>query len=168
MTMPQQKPGKSEQVVCTPPEFLAAVRKRLGIQQFAIDLAASEGNNVCPFYFTKETDSLSPIQPWVLHCGSGKGYGWLNPPFAHLAPWVEKCWMESRRGAEVALLVPNSPGAKWWNDSVRGKGYVTNLTQRIKFVGHEHPYIKDLALVLYAPYLEGGDCTWRWNAKEAK
>lgn len=161
MTMPAQKPGKSEQAVGTHPVFLEAVRKRLGIKDWAIDLAADDSNAVVVPYFTERDNSL--IQRWFLHCGADFGWGWLNPPFGDIYPWAEKCWQESRLGAQVALLVPAATGASWWVDHVRGKGYVTYLQGRITFVGHSIGYPKDLALVLYAPFLHGGSCSWKWQ-----
>lgn len=162
MTMPAQKPGMSEQSVGTPAVFLDAVRNRMRMpRNFAVDLAADDSNFVTEPYFTRQTDSLS--QQWSLYCGSGRGWGWLNPEFAGIYPWAQKCWEESRLGAEVLLLVPAATGASWWVDYVQGKGYVTYLQGRITFVGHAAGYPKDLALIAYAPWLEGGSCTWRWD-----
>lgn len=153
------------QAVSTPPDFLAAVRCRLGISGFAIDLAASHENAVCEPYFTTEMNSL--VQPWHQYCGRGKGWGWLNPEFADIAPWATKAHEEARQGAQVAMLVPAAPDTRWWYDHVRAKGYVTHLRQRMAFVGHRDMYPKGLALVLYAPYLDGGECWWAWKPRRA-
>ena len=159
---PLQKPGRSEQSVQTPPEFLKAVKRLLGIDDFSFDLAADEKNSVAgPYFFDEAQDSLK--QKWSDVCGHRLGWAWLNPPYAKLGPWLAKCAEESERGAWIAVLVPNSPGANWWFEHVQGKGYVTNLRQRIKFVGHTNYYPKDLALILYAPYLQGGQCWWKWR-----
>lgn len=110
MTMPQQKPGKSEQVVCTPPEFLSSVRDRLCIREFAIDLAASHGNAVCELYLTEEMDSL--VQAWSSwNRPRDRQWMWLNPPFADIRPWAEKCWLESRKGARLHMAMERQ-GAK--------------------------------------------------------
>lgn len=159
-TMPKQKPGKSVQNVGTPIRFLDAVRELLRIQQFSIDLAACSKNNVCEPFYTKHENSL--VQDWSLVTGVGKGWGWLNPEFADIYPWAEKCWKESRRGACVAMLVPAAVGTQWWHDYVEGKGYAIILRSRIKFIGHDTGFPKDLALILYAPYLAGGQTSWRW------
>lgn len=158
---PPQKPGKSVQVVGTPAAFLDAVRARLGVREFAIDLAAGHTNAVCEPYFTPEMDALQ--QPWHQFCGHGKGWGWLNPPFADIYPWAKKAADEAVLGAQVAMLVPDSPDTRWWFDHVRGRGYVAHLRQRIAFVGHADLYPKGLALVLYAPFIEGGECWWSWK-----
>lgn len=159
--MPEQKPGRSEQVVATPPDFLEAVKTRLGISEFAMDLAADENNTVSVNWIGEEEDSLSEEVKWT--DPDVEGWCWLNPPYSHIEPWVEKAWVQSQEGAKLAVLIPASVGANWWRDWVRGKAYVTYLNNRIKFVGHKDLYPKDLALLLYAPFLEGGSCMWRWR-----
>lgn len=160
--MPKQKPGKSEQDVGTPIRFLDAVRELLRIQQFSVDLAASSTNHVCEPYITKEQDSFQQAWHQLTGHNCGFGWGWLNPEYADIYPWVQKAWEESRLGAYVAVLVPAAVGAQWWHDYVRGKGYAIMLRSRIQFIGHTAGYPKDLALILYAPYLAGGETTWRW------
>ena len=162
MVMPKQKPGRSEQVVCTPVEFLAAVKKRLGIEGygFGLDLAASHANAVAGNYYTEEDDSL--IQSW--HGANARGtWSWCNPPYADLRPWVAKAHFEASQGAMVAMLVAASVGSEWWREFVDGSAYVTFFGPRLTFVGHTSPYPKDLALLLYAPFLRGGSTIWRWK-----
>lgn len=154
--MPPQKPGKSEQSVATPPEFIRAAKRRLGIDEFAIDLAADDNNRITHTYYGEDTDSLK--QSWLWD-----GWCWLNPPYTDIKPWVEKAWNESRYGAHIAVLVPAAVGSNWWRNHVEGKAYITYLNGRITFVGHTTSYPKDLALLLYAPFLEGGHTTWRWK-----
>lgn len=158
MSMPKQKPGQSEQVVCTPSELVLAVQSKLGITDFDIDLAASEANTVTEnLWYTEEVDSL--VQDWTV-----KGWGWCNPPYGDISPWVEKAYYESwAKAAKVAMLVPASVGSNWWKDHVHNRAYVLFLSPRITFVGHDSPYPKDLALLLYTPYgAKGYDC-WRWK-----
>lgn len=157
--MPAQKPGKSRQDYGTPPDFLHAVRHRLGIDRFSIDLAATKANAVCPIYYSLEegNDSLSPQCPWT-----GNGWAWLNPPFAKIGPWVEKATMEARLGAHVAVLVPAS-FAGWWFKWVEPYAYVNFLGNRITFVGETTAYPKDCALLLYTPWAMTGNEVWRWK-----
>ena len=159
--MPRQQPAGSEQSVGTPRIFLDAVRAHLGIHEFAIDLAASHANAVCDPYFTENTDALQ--QPWHPWCGGGKGWGWLNPPFSDLGPWTQKASAEATQGATLVMLVPAAPGSVWWLDHVYEQAYITWLRGRMAFVGHKDQYPKDLALLLFAPYLRGGDCIWKWR-----
>jgi len=159
--MPRQKPGTSEQSVGTPGDFLVAVTRSLGIKQFAIDLAADHQNYVCEPFFTREDDSLA--QDWAPFCDTFDRWSWLNPEFSKLGPWLDKCWQERNKGARIACLVPSSHGANWWSEHVAGKAYVRDLNGRLTFRGHEQPYPKDLALLIYAPFLRGGSSIWRWR-----
>lgn len=141
--MPQQKPGKSEQVVETPEDFIQAVLIRLGISGFSLDVAAIQ------------TTSQTLITD---------GYFSHN---CNISPWAEKAWTEAQNGAHVAMLVPASTGSNWWRAHVDGKAYITFLNGRVTFVGHSSPYPKDLALLLYAPFLSGGSTVWRWRENQS-
>lgn len=156
--MPKQKPGKSEQDVQTPAIFLEAVKRRLRIGEFDIDLAASAENAVCPNYYDEAADSL--VQPWCV----GLGWNWCNPPYADIEPWVRKAWIEAGKGASTAMLVPASTGSNWWRDHVSTRAYISHLNGRLTFVGHKSPYPKDLALLLYTPWGFCGTETWHWRA----
>ncbi len=154
---PKQKPGRSKQDYCTPPEFIQAVKKRLGIGEFAVDLAASRENSVASVYFTEEMNSLT--QSWIMQ---GR-WVWCNPPFSNIKPWVDKADEEALKGAQIAMLLPASVGANWWLDYVDGKAHALFLNGRLTFVGEIAPYPKDCALLLYTPYIRGGYEVWNWR-----
>lgn len=154
---PKQKPGRSEQSVATPKDFLEKVKGLLGIEEFDIDLAAEESNKVAYAFYSKEDNSLK--QDW----GFG-GFCWLNPPFSNITPWVEKSYMESQKGAKIAALVPASVGSNWWSNWVENKAHVLLLQPRLTFVGHTSCYPKDLVLLLYTKWIKGGRYHWRWDA----
>lgn len=156
-TAPEQKPGRSEQVVCTPVTFLNAVRERLCIVDFTIDLAASAENKVCERFYSEEDDSL--IQDWNV----ATGWAFCNPPFGTIEPWVAKASREAWKGAYTAMLVPASVGSNWWRTWVEPYAYQSYLNKRITFVGHKHAYPKDLALLLYTPWCFSGHEIWRWE-----
>jgi phage N-6-adenine-methyltransferase len=159
--MPIQKPGRSVQEVATPPELLNAVKDRLCIGDFSIDLAASEENKVCPTYFSAGlNDALAEGCIWSEESG---GWAWCNPPYANIGPWVEKACNEAVRGAQIVMLVPASVGSNWWRDWVEPFAYQVFLNGRVTFVGHTAPYPKDLALLLYAPWFFHGYEIWNWN-----
>lgn len=156
MTMPSQKPGRSRQDYRTPPEFLWAVKRRLGIDAFAVDLAASKENTVADEYFDKASDALA--RSWVF-----RGWDWLNPEFKYIDPWVRRAFEQSRVGARVAMLVPASVGANWWRAYVHNKAFVLLLNGRITFVGETMPYPKDCVLLLYGPDVAPGYDVWKWQ-----
>lgn len=162
MTEPAQKPGRSRQDYGTPPEFLAAVRARFSLVEFDCDLAARADNAVCPSFISPEENAL--VQPWK----RGDGWNWLNPPFADIAPWVERAVSQCREfGARTMVLIPAAVGSNWWRDWVHQKADVQFLNGRLTFVGCEDPYPKDCALLLYTPVeLACGGYYDVWNWRE--
>ena len=160
---PIQKPGRSKQDYCTPPLFLAALKQRLGIGQFDIDLAASAENAICMNYYDEQMNALK--QSWKVTQG---GWAFCNPPFAHIHPWVEKAGLEAAKGAQVAMLVPVSTGANWWYGFVHDDCHVLFLNGRLTFVGETAPYPKDCAILLYTPYIRTGYDIWDWRLSAPK
>jgi phage N-6-adenine-methyltransferase len=159
--MPKQKPGRSKQDYATPPEFIAAVEGLLGIVSFAHDFAADRLNSKGHTYWDEAVNSLSiNRQGWadVL----GRGWGWLNPPFANISPWAQRCAQLAEDGGKVALLVPAAVGANWFQDYVHGKARVYALNGRISFDG-KNPYPKDCILALYGD--EPGFYVWSWRGR---
>lgn len=147
-SMPTQQPGRSRQDYETPPLFIEAVKRLLNIDGFTLDLAADAFNTKAEHYYTEEMDAL--VQPWHEdYRVIGGGWCWLNPPFANIAPWAEKCWKEGWQGCRIAMLVPAGVGANWFRDGVHGKAaYVYFLNGRLSFDGIA-PYPKDCVLALY-------------------
>jgi len=164
MPEPRHNKGYSSQVYCTPDNFLDAVRIKLCIRDFVVDLAASEENAICPLFITEADNSL--IQPWHILCGKkNNGIGWCNPPFADIEPWVHHAYEEGQwqLGAESALLLPAGVGANWWRDFVHQKAAVLFLNGRIKFVGAKDVYPKDCVLLRYGPSVQWGYDIWSWS-----
>lgn len=173
--MPPQRPGKSKQDYGTPRDFLDAAKRKLGIMAFGLDLAATAKNTTARRYFSSVDDAFEQAS-WKAR---GESWSWLNPPFGDIAQWAERCALEAREhGAKIAFLVPASVGSNWWAQHVHRQADVCRvlfLNGRITFVGHEDPYPKDLALVLYQdrreddePMITGApkisyDC-WRWQS----
>lgn len=158
MPMPQQRPGRSRQDYQTPPEFITALKRRLYIDEFHLDLAATAENAVAPMFYTEEDNALT--QSW----GSARTWNFCNPPYANIAPWVHKAWVESGAfGAQIAMLLPAGVGSNWWRDSVHGKAHVLFLNGRLTFVGATACYPKDCVLLLYTPHTRGGYEVWHWG-----
>lgn len=159
-TMPVQKPGRSEQVVCTPPDFLRALKNKLGIKEFSFDLAADEVNTVSESgWYSEDMDSL--VQSW-----SVGGWAYCNPPYGDIEPWVAKAYHEMispEKATGVAMLLPASTGSNWWKAWVHNKCKVLLLNGRIKFIGHKNYYPKDLVVLLYYEDIEVGYDIWTWK-----
>ena len=130
--------GASRQDYETPADFMRAVEKRFGVM--SVDLAARSDNTKAPVWIDEEKDSL--LVDW----SRLKGNLWLNPPFSNIAPWAEKCAVESAKGARVFLLTPASVGSNWFSNFVHKKATVIFLNGRITFVGSKDTYPKDCIL----------------------
>jgi DNA (cytosine-5)-methyltransferase 1 len=156
-----QKPGKSKQDYQTPTELLMAVRNRLHISDFKVDLAATQENRVTALWHGLDNgiDSLAAGVGWNYN-----GWAWLNPPYADITPWVEKAARESMGGAHIVMLVPASVGANWWRHWVEPYAYQSYLNGRIQFVGAEGLYPKDCAILLYTPWGFLGHEIWNWKS----
>lgn len=153
----------------TPQELRHAVEKRFGL--ISIDLAASDGDEIVPLvkHFTPQEDALK--QAWLEAIRTG--VAWLNPPFRDIGPFAEMCadWVINARnagrgGAVIAMLVPASVGARWWEHHVHTRAIVYALAPRITFHGETQPYPKDCALCVYDPRhtpTSNSVHLWRWK-----
>ena len=158
--MPRQKPGKSKQDVQTPPELLRAIERVFGVGGWVIDLAANEHNSVSlqwlgPGAYDPYENSLAVN--WSMWSGDA----FLNPPYADISPWVQKC-LNTKRAGRIFALVPAAVGSNWYREYVDGSAHVVALSPRVTFVGHRDPYPKDLILAIYSA-VRGGFSTWRWK-----
>jgi len=153
-TGPSINRHRSNQEIGTPREFLDACERRFG--QIDFDLAASAKNAVVPHYFTKAQDSLA--QDWTMK----RGLLWLNPPFANITPWAEKCAETATPLTRILFLVPASVGSVWYARHVLPHAVVYGLRPRMKFVGSPDPYPKDLVLAVFGMGVTGFG-SWKWK-----
>lgn len=154
--------GGGPQNYSTPRVFLDAVEKRFG--PIVLDLAADEQNHVCAEwlgpgsalcpdslseywgsqwlrlawgYIDSRTDPTRPTEIAPLF--------WLNPPFANVKPWADKCAKEAHAcssGPRIAMLVPASVGSNWFWDYVAPYAHVLQVG-RMPFVFRHQRAIKD-------------------------
>lgn len=161
MSMPVQRPGRSRQDFGTPWPFIRAVEARFGRIEW--DLAAHHENSKCGEFFygpgsKHGVDSL--VVSWAARHPTGTL--WLNPEFANIEPWAEKCSNEAvRRQGLIAMLTPASVGSEWFAEHVHRKAFVLGIRPRLSFDGNA-PYPKDLMLAVFGHGLSGFD-TWRWT-----
>lgn len=159
--MPKQRPGESEQVVQTPPEFIAAVERVFGRLDY--DFAALSTNRVndLPYFGPDHPDES--YRDGVAALWPEDGIGWLNPEFSDIHPWAYKCYGETMFSSlHVLMLVPASVGANWYRDWVQPYADVYSVG-RMKFVGHKHLYPKDLILCHYWKLGGGKFKHWEWR-----
>jgi phage N-6-adenine-methyltransferase len=98
----------------TDPAFFMELDARF---HFTLDVAASEHNAKCSFFYDQEADGLA--SSW-----SGERV-WCNPPYSNIRPWVAKAWDAwghepriSRPTLIVMLLPANRTEQAWWHEFV--------------------------------------------------
>lgn len=167
-----------QQNFITPPELMAAIKKKWGISYFAFDLAATKDANQSDLKHAFlgpgsgfQVDSLSV--DWPCYFNIDKGYPnwfWLNPPYKNVRPWIEKTLDASQRGMKIATLTIASVGSNWWRDLVLPNALIIFLKPRVKFIDPETNmqmkagFTKDLALCLWDNN-RIGDITWDWQKR---
>ncbi len=159
--VPKQKPGQSEQVVCTPDDFLVALQKIYGEIQF--DLAADQHNAIVPAFYgpgsTIATDALSVTWPKESLCFCNPPFGMLKGPNGFAA----KAAAEMMKGTRTLLLAPASVGSNWFQRYVWKQASVYFLNPRLTFKAHTQVYPKDLMLCYYDNLTLPTSDVWRWK-----
>lgn len=181
MTQNKTVSSASEQDVVTPMWFIERVDE---VFPLGFDLAASIDNSRIgggKFFSIKE-DSLSQDWEFILkNPGEGK-YGWLNPPFCApkkkclpgcekerckkrgfhdlydqpgISAWMEKCVLESKKGARIVSLTLATRGTKWYRTIVRPNSLSLILCKRIAFEGSKDPYTRELQLNIFGSGMIG-------------
>lgn len=160
--IPKQKPYQSRQDYSTPENFMCAVKRRLGIREFVFDFAADCANTKAANWWNTRDDALG-LGDWAFQCRGG--WGWLNPPFADIRPWAQRCRSTQQYGGSVALLVPAAVGSNWFRDYVDGYARVLLLNGRLAFMPDKPKWLypKDCMLCLYSPTLKPGYEVWNWR-----
>lgn len=165
-TGPTINRGSSEQSVETPDEFIRAVEQKFGPLDW--DLACTVDNvKAIRGYTYPEFDALTKNWAGVgAMMEKANPLLWLNPEFANIAPWAQKCAEEREQGAEILLLVPQGSQNWYWN-WVQPYADVY-WVGRMKFVGHTTAYPKDLILAHYHKHSIGAltdlhPVRWRWQ-----
>jgi len=150
--------------------------KALANKGFVIDfdLACTRENCVVNKYpvsngfYYPEDDAFS--YNWSDIETSEGGWLFLNPPFANIRPWAQKCWHQTITGSKIILLTPASVGSTWFQDFVFNKAHVFFLKGRLKFEGAKpnpntgkvDPYPKDCMISVFDNFHTGFNI-WDWG-----
>lgn len=134
----------------TPPALYAELNREFG---FALDAAATAENALAPEYLNEAQDALEIEWPT-------RGPVWLNPPYGReVGRWLEKAWLESRRGLTVVVLVMACTETRWWREFVWKADEVRFIQGRVRFLDRTgQPRAaapKGSALVVFRPHWEG-------------
>jgi phage N-6-adenine-methyltransferase len=93
----------------TPKEVFKYFNDQYG---FECDVAASDDNHLCDYYFTEEIDALS--YPWEIQIAPGL-YVWCNPPYSNPLPWVHKIIKESQENGIGTVMLLNCDMSVEWS-----------------------------------------------------
>jgi phage N-6-adenine-methyltransferase len=164
MTMPAQAPHESKQDYATPLVFIEAVKARLAVSDFLVDLAADAANAKGLMFYDEARDSLSV--DWVRELPAG--VHWLNPPYKDITPWARKCaeTVAARPDLTICFLVPASVGSNWYRDYVEpANAYTLFLNGRLAFMPDKPTWLypKDCTLVIYNGWGLRGNAVWDWQ-----
>lgn len=119
---------------CTPPALFAAMNDEF---DFCIDIAASRQNALCNIYFSEECSALE--RNWWPEGKKWSGsYGFLNPPYSDIVPWVRKAAEQSQNGIGCVMLVMADTSVGWYKEAISTAQEVRFITGgRISFISPE-------------------------------
>lgn len=157
-----------------PPEFIAAIERRFG--PIDIDLAARADNAKAPRWLGHGASLWDPSDDIDGDPEDSLSVNWsklinvkvayLNPPFLNMRPWAAQCAAVRFLPRWTLMLSPASIGCRWYRDHVHGKANVDGIS-RIKFLGTDAVYPKDLMLSAFGYGVAGWGCgLWRWDRPE--
>lgn len=112
----------------TPPQIYRHLDKEFG---FSVDLAASNVNKLHDNYITAEMNTLK-----IEWCGMfGKSWGWLNPPYSSIGPFIEKAIEQQEKGFGTVMLVPSDTSVGWFSLALTSVSEVRFITGgRLSFI----------------------------------
>jgi phage N-6-adenine-methyltransferase len=93
---------------------------------FTLDACATQENNKCKKYFTKNDNGL--FQSWE------NERVFCNPPYSNIDLWVQKCYEESVRSQIIVMLIPVRTDTKYFHKYIYKKADIRFIKGRVKFV----------------------------------
>ena len=125
---------------------------------FGIDCAASEKTTkVNGFYMTKEDDALHPDNQWGP--GAATDCAWLNPPYGRgVGDWVERAYLESRKGLTVVVLIFARTDTKWFHRFAMKAAEIRFIKGRLRFLQdreQKDPAPAPSCVLVFTPWSEG-------------
>ena len=124
------------------------------------DIAASEQNSLCDYYYDKKLDALKQTK-WKFPRSKKRVKGWLNPPNDKIGKFLLKAYEQYKKfGIMTMMIVPsNVEGTKAWWEAVedpidRGeKIFFKAIKGRPRFLLHgrnyEHGSINSYKVIIF-------------------
>jgi len=98
----------------TPPGLFRRLNERF---HFDIDAACTVDNCLCRFGFASDFQEGNTLKIDWCNPPDFKSFPtiYCNPPYSNPAPFVEKAYMESLKGAIVVMLLPADVSTSWFH-----------------------------------------------------
>ena len=112
----------------TPPQIYAYLDAEFC---FSADLASSSINRLHDNYITAEMNTLGIDWTGMF----GRSWGWLNPPYSSIGPFVEKAIEQQEKGFGTVMLVPSDTSVGWFTLALTSVSEVRFITGgRLSFI----------------------------------
>lgn len=121
---------------------------------FTLDAAALSGSTLVRsnWYGPDHVDESrrdALVREWAKDAGDG--VVWLNPPYGRaMGKWMNKCSVETAKGATIVTLVPARTDTAWWHDNCIEQE-VRFIRGRLKFGGFATAAPFPSAIVVFRP-----------------
>lgn len=137
MTIPTALLTSDRQDYETPRFLFQYIQTFLGVT-FVVDFAASDGNALCPMYYTKERSAFN--HSWVVPPMYVNAAGWCNPPYGDktypVRDWVARALPQYN----YVYLLPCNKMDQPWVWGVRHRAAWVKIIGRIQYtVGGVRP-----------------------------
>ena len=63
----------------------------------------------------------------------------VNPPYKEIAKWVQKSYMEWKKGKTVVMLIPSRTDTRWWHDFIMKATEIRFVKGRLCFNDNKKP-----------------------------
>ncbi|MCH0685609.1 phage N-6-adenine-methyltransferase [Escherichia coli] len=160
MTDKSNTPKEQKDLWRTPPEIFRALNAEFC---FVMDAAASEDNRLCFCHITESQDTLQTSWKGVIP--DIPGYVWLNPPYSHPMPFVQKAALENTDNWIGCVMLLNADcSVGWFKEAIKTAHEVRFITGgRLSFLSAEtgkpvNGNNKGQMLVIWHPYPRTGEC----------
>lgn len=58
---------------------------------------------------------------------------YINPPYSNPLPWVEKAFIEAKKGIKIVMLLRCDPSTVWYRKLIEGKAIISFFNPRFRF-----------------------------------
>lgn len=131
---------------------------------FDVDLAAEEGNALCAYFCTEESDAL--VRPW--HGVWSRGF--LNCPYSDIDPWVDKAIHEQRRGFLTVMVMPSPNGEERFGQVFSQASEIIDIVGLIAFLKPDGTPVsgntRGTSVYIFDPARMGAPCQRWWVRRD--